>query len=64
MTLPSFMKHVRTLESTGLIRTVKSGRVRSYALNRSGSPWSRTGSPSSAGSGRSAPTASNSLSST
>jgi DNA-binding transcriptional ArsR family regulator len=34
MTLPSFMKHVRTLESNGLIRTVKSGRVRSCALNR------------------------------
>ncbi len=34
MTLPSFMKHVRTLESSGLIRTVKSGRVRTCALNR------------------------------
>jgi DNA-binding transcriptional ArsR family regulator len=34
MTLPSFMKHVRTLESTGLIRTTKSGRVRTCALNR------------------------------
>ncbi|GAA3633340.1 hypothetical protein GCM10023079_24950 [Streptomyces chitinivorans] len=34
MTLPSFMKHVRTLESSGLIRTVKSGRVRSCVLNR------------------------------
>ncbi len=34
MTLPSFMKHVRTLESTGLIRTVKSGRVRTCVLNR------------------------------
>jgi len=28
MTLPSFMKHVRTLETNGLISTVKSGRVR------------------------------------
>jgi len=35
MTLPSFMKHVRTLEAAGLIRTAKSGRVRTCALNRS-----------------------------
>jgi hypothetical protein len=28
------MKHVRTLESNGLIRTVKSGRVRTCVLNR------------------------------
>lgn len=34
MTLPSFMKHVRTLESAGLIRTAKSGRVRTCVLNR------------------------------
>lgn len=34
MTLPSFLKHVRTLESNGLIRTVKSGRVRTCVLNR------------------------------
>ncbi|GAA0926395.1 metalloregulator ArsR/SmtB family transcription factor [Nonomuraea longicatena] len=34
MTLPSFMKHVRTLESNGLIRTIKSGRVRTCVLNR------------------------------
>ncbi|MFC7328920.1 ArsR/SmtB family transcription factor [Marinactinospora rubrisoli] len=34
MTLPSFMKHVRTLESRGLIRTAKSGRVRTCELNR------------------------------
>ncbi|CUU59025.1 DNA-binding transcriptional regulator, ArsR family [Parafrankia irregularis] len=34
MTLPSFMKHVRTLESNGLIHTVKSGRVRTCVLNR------------------------------
>lgn len=34
MTLPSFMKHVRMLESNGLIRTAKSGRVRTCALNR------------------------------
>lgn len=32
--LPSFMKHVRTLEATGLIRTAKSGRVRTCVLNR------------------------------
>ncbi|MCP2255967.1 DNA-binding transcriptional regulator, ArsR family [Prauserella aidingensis] len=34
MTLPSFMKHVRTLESNGLIRTVKHGRVRTCVLSR------------------------------
>lgn len=34
MTLPSFMKHVRMLESNGLIRTVKAGRVRTCELNR------------------------------
>lgn len=34
MTLPSFMKHVRTLEANGLIRTVKTGRVRTCALRR------------------------------
>ncbi|MEU0477950.1 metalloregulator ArsR/SmtB family transcription factor [Streptosporangium sp. NPDC006013] len=33
MTLPSFMKHVRTLEENGLIRTVKLGRVRTCVLN-------------------------------
>lgn len=34
MALPSFLKHVRTLEATGLIRTAKSGRVRTCVLNR------------------------------
>jgi DNA-binding transcriptional ArsR family regulator len=34
MTLPSFMKHVRTLERCGLIHTVKAGRVRTCTLNR------------------------------
>ena len=34
MTLPSFMKHVRTLEANGLIRTAKSGRVRTCVLDR------------------------------
>jgi DNA-binding transcriptional ArsR family regulator len=34
MTLPSFLKHVHTLEASGLIRTVKSGRVRTCVLNR------------------------------
>ena len=33
MTLPSFMKHIRVLESAGLISTAKSGRVRTCALN-------------------------------
>jgi DNA-binding transcriptional ArsR family regulator len=34
MALPSFMKHVRTLEANGLIRTRKSGRVRTCVLAR------------------------------
>ena len=34
MTLPSFLKHVRTLEASGLIRTAKRGRVRTCVLNR------------------------------
>ncbi|MEV4419153.1 metalloregulator ArsR/SmtB family transcription factor [Patulibacter sp. NPDC049589] len=34
ITLPSFMKHVRTLESSGLIRTTKTGRVRTCTLVR------------------------------
>jgi len=34
MTLPSFMKHVRTLERCGLITTVKRGRVRTCMLRR------------------------------
>lgn len=34
ITLPSFMKHVRSLEASGLIRTAKSGRVRTCTLNR------------------------------
>jgi len=34
MTLPSFMKHIRTLEANDLIRTTKSGRVRTCVLNR------------------------------
>jgi DNA-binding transcriptional ArsR family regulator len=34
MTLPSFMKHVRILEASGLIRTRKTGRVRTCVLDR------------------------------
>jgi DNA-binding transcriptional ArsR family regulator len=34
MTLPSFMKHIRMLEGSGLIRTAKAGRVRTCTLNR------------------------------
>nr|WP_277604045.1 metalloregulator ArsR/SmtB family transcription factor [Agrococcus sp. ARC_14] len=34
ITLPSFMKHVRALEASGLIRTAKAGRVRTCTLNR------------------------------
>ncbi len=32
--LPSFLKHVRSLEASGLIRTAKSGRVRTCVLVR------------------------------
>lgn len=34
ITLPSFMKHIRTLEDSGLVRTSKSGRVRTCTLDR------------------------------
>jgi DNA-binding transcriptional ArsR family regulator len=34
ITLPSFMKHVRTLEACGLIRTSKAGRIRTCELDR------------------------------
>jgi DNA-binding transcriptional ArsR family regulator len=34
MTLPSFMKHIHTLERCGLIHTAKSGRVRTCELDR------------------------------
>jgi DNA-binding transcriptional ArsR family regulator len=34
ITLPSFMKHIRALEASGLIHTSKVGRVRSCQLNR------------------------------
>lgn len=34
ITLPSFMKHIRVLETSGLIRTVKTGRVRVCELER------------------------------
>lgn len=36
MTLPSFMKHIRALEASGLVRTSKVGRVRTCQLNRDG----------------------------
>lgn len=34
ITLPAFLKHIRVLESSGLIRTVKTGRVRRCELDR------------------------------
>ena len=34
MALPSFMKHIRFLEDSGLIRTRKEGRVRTCAIER------------------------------
>jgi DNA-binding transcriptional ArsR family regulator len=34
MTLPSFVKHIRSLEQSGLIRTTKKGRTRTCTLER------------------------------
>lgn len=34
MALPSFLKHIRALEGSGLIRTRKTGRVRTCTLER------------------------------
>lgn len=34
MAMPSFMKHIRSLENTGWIRTRKTGRVRTCTLER------------------------------
>lgn len=34
MALPSFMKHIRLLEGSGLIRTRKAGRVRTCTIER------------------------------
>jgi len=34
MALPSFMKHIRFLEGSGLIRTRKDGRVRTCEIDR------------------------------
>ncbi|MFJ4225084.1 ArsR/SmtB family transcription factor [Microbacterium sp. NPDC089695] len=34
MALPSFLKHIRALEKSGLVRTTKSGRVRTCVLDR------------------------------
>ena len=32
MALPSFVQHLRVLESSGLVRSTKAGRVRTYQL--------------------------------
>jgi DNA-binding transcriptional ArsR family regulator len=32
MTLPSFVQHLRVLESSGVVRSKKTGRVRTYQL--------------------------------
>ena len=32
MALPSFVQHLRVLESSGLVRSTKTGRVRTYEL--------------------------------
>jgi DNA-binding transcriptional ArsR family regulator len=34
MALPSFLQHLRVLEKSGLVRSVKVGRVRTYRLQR------------------------------
>jgi DNA-binding transcriptional ArsR family regulator len=34
MALPSFMKHIHFLEGSGLIRTVKQGRVRTCTIDK------------------------------
>lgn len=34
MALPSFMKHMRVLEDVGLVRSEKSGRIRTCTLER------------------------------
>lgn len=34
MTLPSFMQHIAVLEADGLVRTSKTGRVRTCEINR------------------------------
>jgi DNA-binding transcriptional ArsR family regulator len=34
MALPSFMKHIHALETSGLIRTSKAGRVRTCAIEK------------------------------
>ncbi len=34
MALPSFMKHMRVLEGVGLVRSEKSGRIRTCTLER------------------------------
>lgn len=33
MALPSFMRHLKVLESAGLVRSVKKGRVRSFRID-------------------------------
>ena len=33
MALPSFLQHLRVLEESGLVRSHKTGRVRTYALS-------------------------------
>jgi DNA-binding transcriptional ArsR family regulator len=36
MGLPSFMKHIRFLEDSGMIRTTKTGRTRTCTIKKSG----------------------------
>lgn len=36
MALPSFMKHINSLEACGLLRTSKSGRVRTCSIDEKG----------------------------
>ena len=49
MALPSFLEHLRMLEGCGLVRSKKTGRVRTYQLVRCfACRWPRTGWRSSA----------------
>lgn len=52
MALPSFMKHIHVLETSGLVLSEKSGRVRTCRLSLTRSSLRRTGSSTSVRSGR------------
>ena len=43
MALPSFVEHLKVLERSGLVRSHKAGRVRTYELVPKRLRWQRTG---------------------